>query len=595
MTNIHQIYSDRASRFEQLFHSLKQKYNYYSIIRLVVFFIGLFVFIFLISQFGAFIGIFFLLVFLTVFVRFVIWHRDILRKSEHNRFLSVINQEEIDVLENHFHHFDPGDQYLDAHHPYSLDLDVFGEYSVFQCCNRTSSVIGSRQLAQYFSKPASQKEIESRQSAVRELSNLLDWRQNFQAFGRVTKDDPKHLQLLHLWLADDPFIINNKWLRWSLYFIPLWMFIGMGISLYYLSWKLAVLFILLPAFILYKTVKQVNHTHVRTTHAEKILSYYSRLIRHIESQQFQSKKLVFLQQKFTGNKQPASIKIQAISRIISQLNVRYNIFAVLLNLGGLWDLQWVYRLEKWKKENKATLPQWFEALQHFEALISLATLSYNNPDWTFPVIIQQEMISGQEMGHPLIHHSKRINNDFQTPTQGHIKLVTGSNMAGKSTFLRTVGINIVLSMAGAPVCAKKLHLPLLEVYSSMRTKDALHENTSSFYAELKRLKVIIEAVEDKSNVYFLLDEILKGTNSKDRHTGSKGLIEQLIRSKGAGIIATHDLELGSMEAQSDGAIENLCMDVEVKEGKLFFDYKIKKGISKSFNATILMKEMGIKI
>ena len=150
-------------------------------------------------------------------------------------------------------------------------------------------------------------------------------------------------------------------------------------------------------------------------------------------------------------------------------------------------------------------------------------------------------------------------------------------------------------MAGAPVCAEKFSLPILELYSSMRTQDALHESTSSFYAELKRLKVIIEAVEKKGNVLFLMDEILKGTNSNDRHTGSKALITQLIKSKGSGIIATHDLELGAMEKEANGAIENLCIEVAVDNGKLIFDYKIKPGVSQSFNATLLMREMGIKV
>ncbi|MEY4905531.1 MAG: hypothetical protein RLZZ292_3346, partial [Bacteroidota bacterium] len=170
-----------------------------------------------------------------------------------------------------------------------------------------------------------------------------------------------------------------------------------------------------------------------------------------------------------------------------------------------------------------------------------------------------------------------------------------SNMAGKSTFLRTVGLNIVLAMTGMPVCARRMRLPLLQVYTSMRTQDDLGESTSAFYAELKRLKTVIEAVEQQPNIYFLLDEILKGTNSTDRHTGAKALIQQLILTQGAGIVATHDLELGSMEATAQGTIENLCMEVEVKEDRLFFDYKVYKGVSKSFNATYLMRGMGIKI
>ena len=256
---------------------------------------------------------------------------------------------------------------------------------------------------------------------------------------------------------------------------------------------------------------------------------------------------------------------------------RYNAFVLIINLFGLWDLHWVLKLEKWKASQKEDLPIWFDTLAELEAVLSLATLYYNNPDWTFPTISEQPLIDGTDLAHPLIPRKGRIPNDTHIPTGGHIKLVTGSNMAGKSTFLRTVGLNIVLAMSGAPVCAKKLTLPITQVYTSMRTQDALHESTSSFYAELKRLKMIIEAIELRTNAFFLLDEILKGTNSNDRHTGSKALIRQLINSQGSGIIATHDLELGQLEAISNGSVENLCIEVEVKGEELIFDYKIKPG------------------
>ena len=258
-------------------------------------------------------------------------------------------------------------------------------------------------------------------------------------------------------------------------------------------------------------------------------------------------------------------------------------------------MHWVLRLENWKALQKKQLPEWFDALQEFEGILSLATLFYNNPDWVFPKINNTPTLVAKAMGHPLIGSSSRICNDLEMPTTGHIKLITGSNMAGKSTFLRTAGLNIILAMSGSVVCAKAFSLPPLQVYSSMRTVDALHESTSSFYAELKRLKIIIEAVDAQSNIFFILDEILKGTNSNDRHTGSKALIKQFIYSNGSGLIATHDLELGSLESSYDGAIENLCMEVEVEKGKLLFDYKIKKGVSQSFNATQLMKDIGIRI
>ena len=595
MKNIQNIYQDRASEYATSAEALQRKYNYYSIIRLLTFFAGIFLAIFLFNKWNVWIGLLFLVVFFFCFVRFIFWHRAISERAKHLRYLATINEEELDALNHQYHHFGSGTVFVEVAHPYTVDLDIFGDYSLFQYLNRCATSIGQGQLAYYLSKITDKPEILARQAAIKELTAQLDWRQNLQAYGREAVDDPEHLRLLRLWLADEPFISTNKWLVAALYFVPIWMIVGTGLSIYWMSWQVFLLFVLLPGIILGRNATKVNDTHLRTAHAAQMLSSYSKLIKHIEPHSFQSKKLANLQKQFTINESKASKNINRLSYIINQLNVRYNIFAIIPNLAGLWELQWVYRLEKWKAANKEALPNWFAALQEFEAISSLATAYYNNPDWNFPIIHENEQLEGIELGHPLIHHTKRITNDFATPTQAHIKLVTGSNMAGKSTFLRTVGINIVLAMAGAPVCATSFRLPILQVYTSMRTQDALHESTSSFYAELKRLKVIIQAVEQESNIYFLMDEILKGTNSKDRHTGSRALIQQMIKSKGAGIIATHDLELGNMESTSQGAIENLCMEVAVENGHLRFDYKLEKGVSKSFNATILMKEMGIAI
>jgi DNA mismatch repair ATPase MutS len=588
-------YVKRANEFAQKSNELKEKYNRFSMVRLLVFFTAAFIAVFLFSKFNIFIGCLFIALFLFGFGKFIFWHRAILHLSKHYQFLSEINEKENAALNHEYQQFGAGADFMDPLHPNVIDMDIFGNYSLFQYCNRTSTAIGEAELARFLSTTATKDEIFARQKAIKELSQKLDWRQHFQAHGSVTEDNIDHLHQLNRWLADAPFVINNRWLKAALIFVPIWMSIGLFLSFYFLSWKISVLFVLLPAYILMKTVKKVNDTHNQTTHAEKILSFYGKLIRHIEKESFETDKLKSLKNPFLKESLRASKEIHRLSYIIGQLNVRYNAFAVLFNLMGLWDLYWVKQLEHWKEKNKANLADWFAALQEFEALISLATLHYNNPDWVFPTIAENTLFNGVALGHPLIHHSKRITNDFNAPTQGHIKLITGSNMAGKSTFLRTVGINIILAMSGSAVCAKELTLPLLEVYSSMRTQDALHESTSSFYAELKRLKMIIEAVQQKGNVFFLLDEILKGTNSKDRHTGSRALIEQMIKKKGAGIIATHDLELGNMEAKSDGAIENLCMEVAVENGALRFAYKLEKGVSKSFNATILMREMGIDI
>ncbi|MEM6966706.1 MAG: hypothetical protein AAF573_18220 [Bacteroidota bacterium] len=586
-------YQRRAKTFAAKAAELKSKYNRFSVVRLVIFFIGAGIFTFLWS-YGAVAGLFALL-FIGGFARFVYWHQAIQRDQRHHENLATVNQNEIDYWNYKYNHFDSGKKFVDPHHPNSVDLDLFGAYSFFQYCNRGSTSIGKKCLADWLRHPASVEEIGLRQVAIQELKDELEWRQNFQALGMSTEDSEDHLTALKAWLQNPPFVSTSLFLKLAMWIAPILGIASILLWIFYIPWQFAILFFIPAGVVLKITLDKVNETHTRTAKAEKILAHYARLMAHIEGKEFSSQKLKDLQSVFFIGEKNASQAVQRLSYIIQQLNVRYNAFAILLNIFTLWDLHWVLRLEKWKASQKDYLPKWFDALQEYEAVLSFATLFYNNEDWVFPKITKEHFLDAHQMGHPLIPSKSRVCNDLKMPTDAHIKLITGSNMAGKSTYLRTAGLNIVLAMSGSVVCAKAFSLPPLQVYSSMRTVDALHESTSSFYAELKRLKIIIEAVETQPNIFFLLDEILKGTNSNDRHTGSKALIQQFIDSKGSGLIATHDLELGSLEASSQGAIENLCMEVEVQDGKLIFDYTIKKGVSQSFNATQLMKQMGIKI
>ncbi|HFA47799.1 MAG TPA: hypothetical protein ENJ95_02130 [Bacteroidetes bacterium] len=600
--NISRQYKQRQQKFSEEAQTLRKKYDRYSIVRLLVFIVSVGTGIFLASVHWLLLAIFVLL-FLGGFYRLMQWHLKMLRDAKHLERLAEINGEEDAALNHDYSSFPSGGEYLDTDHPYALDLDIYGEHSFFQYCCRATTVIGRQRLATYLAKPTIINEIKKRQEAISELNPKLNWRQHFRAYGSEVKDDPRHLKMLDDWLKDEDIVRGNGWLKAALWLAPVWFFISVLLWVFYLPWQVFLLVWLIPpAYVLKITKEKIDRTHLRTTYAGEMLLLYAGLLQHIEKEDFNSEKLAALKAPLLINKETASRQIKKLSYIIKQLNVRYNVFAIFLNLIGLWDLYWVYRLEKWKAELKGELPVWFEALCEFEVLSSLANIWYNNPGWILPEINESVKFETVELGHPLIHAGQRICNDLNMPVRGHIKLITGSNMAGKSTFLRTVGLNIVLAQMGAPVCAKKMTLPPLQVYSSMRTVDALHESTSSFYAELKRLKTIIDAVKNAASekegelpVFFLLDEILKGTNSVDRHTGSAALIRQLIHLKGGGLIATHDLELGRLEAESAGAIENLCMEVEVKNGELGFDYKLKKGVSKSFNATLLMRRMGIDV
>jgi len=595
-------YTNRADHHRRAAAQLRRRYDRFSFIRLLIFLGGVAGIAVLWVTVHTWAGIAAIAVFLLGFYQFVRWHQEIKEEEEHQMRLAQLNDWEAAALQHDFSAYEDGAAFLDTQHPNAIDLDLFGKFSVFQFLNRATTALGRRKLADWLSTPASVPAVEQRQEATRELAGLLDWRQHFQAYGMQAEDSLEQVQLLRRWLSEPVFLKNNRWAVAALYLIPAWSVAAALIWALYLPWFLGVLLYLPAVLILRRYTERVNATHNKTAHAEKALSHYARLIQQIERQEFEAALLSELHARFKEPGKEASLMIRRLSYIIRQLNVRYNFFAILVNILGLWELQYVYRLEKWKEGMQQRLPDWFEALASFEALSSFGNACRNNPDWAFPTVTNNTVVEAVEIGHPLLPRAERVCNDITLPTDGHIKLITGSNMAGKSTFLRTVGVNIVLAMAGAPVCAKRLELPPLQVYTSMRTQDALEQNTSSFYAELKRLKGIIEAVEATAEhqppelqAFFLLDEILKGTNSNDRHTGSKALIRQLIRSRGSGIIATHDLELGALEAEANGQIENLRIEVAIQDGKLHFDYKLKRGVSESFNATLLMKQMGIKI
>ncbi len=601
-----QSFKAREHRFGEDSRQCKARYNRLAMLRLLVFAAGFALTVYVFSV-HLLIGALFALLFIGGFYRLVLNHQALQQRGEHLALLSFINAREAAMLEDPFAErkkewpviYD-GSDFMDSSHPYATDLDLFGPHSFFGYANRSGTYIGARRLADMLGSPASIPEIRKRQEGIAELAPRLDWRQDMEAIGQGTEDNPRHIALLREWLHVEPWATKIPWLTVAFIVNPIIVSLGLiGWLAAWFAWPVALLSILPAGLILRRTLERVNHTHQRTTHAERALAQYGKLIAQLEGQSWSGVCMREVTSPFRHGKEPASRSIRRLSWLISQLNLRYNFFAIFLNLFALWDLYWVRRLEKWKMEHREDLLTWFEALSEAEALSSLGTLRYNHPDWAIPEIHSEPVLEGQALGHPLIPSSMRVGNDLQMPTQGHIKLITGSNMAGKSTFLRTVGLNLVLAMAGSCVCARSLRMPPLQVHTSMRTQDALHENTSSFYAELKRLHGIIQAVEsrkaDEPQVFFLLDEILKGTNSVDRHAGSEALIRQFIQNRGTGLIATHDLELGSMAADSGGAIENLCMEVEIANGELVFDYKLKPGVSESFNATLLMQKMGIHV
>ncbi len=535
---------------------------------------------------------------LIIFVRLL--YADLNNKAaiNHTNYLIKINEDELKFLAGNYYDFNDGSQHIPKEHLYANDLDIFGKASLFQYINRTTSEMGSGQLAAYLQFPAEIQMILQRQIAIKELSKKIEWRQSLQAKGKEKEIIFLTKTRLDKWIEETPVFSQFKAWKWLRYLLPaiiistvmLYIFDEVSSGIFYFT-----LFIF--AALAYQINKYVAPVHEKLSKIADELEILSQSIDHIESTTFESPLLLTLQSAFFHNNKNASHDIKSLHKLLDKLDLRYNlVISAPLNILLLWNLQQVLDLEKWKNDQQKNINTWFKTLGHFEALSSFASLHFNKPDWVFPIILSEYFfIEGKEIGHPLIQKTKRVNNDIELTHDGELMLVTGSNMAGKSTYLRSIGVNVILAMAGAPVCAKIFKLSHVQIASSMRITDNLAESTSTFYAELKKLKTIIEMVNKRERVFILLDEILRGTNSLDRHTGSVALVKQLIKHHAAAIIATHDLDLAKLKDEFPDNIINYHFDVQVSNDELFFDYVLKPGVCTSLNASILMKKIGIEL
>ena len=375
------------------------------------------------------------------------------------------------------------------------------------------------------------------------------------------------------------------------------------------SWYIYLLPVITVFFIINRVLKKIKPIadDIVKTSQENIntLKGYRVLINKIERENFGSKKLCELQSILIKSKNSAFNEINRLCRLLEfsqQRGVKIKYISIggnptysILNSFLLIDIYLIIGIEKWKSKNNAFLKPWSKVVSEFEVINSLAGFCYSNPSYTFPHLEEKNnYIHFESLGHPLIDSNKRVCNNFHSEGQGDVILITGSNMGGKSTFLRTVGVNFVLALAGAPCCAKQGQVSNLKIYTSLRTQDNLKEGISSFYAELSRIEKMLKLIESSQNTFFLLDEMFKGTNSEDRHKGGFSLINQLSKLKTSGIIATHDIELAKL-SENKRLVTNYSFNSEIKNDSMHFSYKLHPGIFTDFNASELMKKSGIKI
>lgn len=536
---------------------------------------------------------------ISVAIFFYFLSRDLINNYEikNTESLIRINKTEIAILQHQFTDLPDGLTYRPAVHDYANDLDIFGNASLFQYINRTTAEQAGELLSHWLLTPAPADTIPARQEGIKELSQKTAWRQQLQATGitnHITKATENNISN---WLQQKNKFSAAGWkilrLVYPLITITILGLFITGFIPTSLFTLLLVVFFAISLLISKLIMPEYNLLTKITGEVETLTDS----IEHIENESFTSLLLQQLQASFRGQEKKASVIINQLKKILDRFDYRFNVVVFIpLNSFLLWDLQQVLILEKWKTNNQSLVSNWYESLAGFEALSSLGNLTFNHPQWNFPVMSANKgTFIAEEMGHPLIPAVKLVRNNFSVEGTGKINLVTGSNMAGKSTFLRSVGVNTVLAMTGAPVCAGYLELYPTRIISTMRVSDNLEESTSTFYAELKKLKTIIEAVNNKENVFLLLDEILRGTNSLDRHTGSDALLRQLISQQAVGLLATHDLELAKLAEQYPANIINYHFDVQVNNEELYFDYKLKRGVCQSMNASLLMKKIGIKL
>ena len=506
---------------------------------------------------------------------------------------------ELNALEYNFSALDGAEERKNPAHPFTFDLDIFGQKSIFQYINRTCTQFGKNVLADWFEQPLSNKaEIICRQAAIRELAGKEIWMHHFEVTGKehpVVISAPDQLKIFTTYPAAFP--ANSIWKIFK-YVIPVcWLLYFAGLALGWFpiqSLPLVIIAGIVAGESQYKKIDKLQH---RTGKEVLFFSGYSGLIRLVETENFDAELLNELKNTFKPNDTNASDIIRTLSRLLHDLELRENKLArIFLNVLLLWDIRKALQIEQWKKQHSQQLACWMNALGSFDALISLGRFTFNHPDYIFPEITDYYFqMEGKSLGHPLLHRDSCVRNDIGIQSHPHFMIVTGANMAGKSTYLRTVGVNFLLSCIGSPVCAQSLRIHPAALYTSLRTSDSLSDQESYFFAELKRLKMIIDELNAGKKLFIILDEILKGTNSVDKQKGSLALIRQFISLKTCGIIATHDILLGELEKSFPSTIQNYHFDAEIHDAELRFPYKMQTGVAQNMNACFLMQRMGITV
>ena len=527
---------------------------------------------------------------IAIFLFLVSKYTNLQHKKQKIKALININKTELQVLNGDFSNLPLGEEFNDTRHEFSNDIDLFGKKSFFQQLNRTATKSGMQYLAKHLTENAISG-ILNKQQANRELANKVKWRQQFSATASLVNTETNSDEIVH-------FIQNHEsFLPKIMHYLPS-LFLGVSVLLFGLNYfqvlpfKITIIWLVLGLLISGKYVKKIQLLSSQISKAGDTFKQYFKLLQLIETEMFSSDLLQKKQEETKHDSLKVSDILKELAKYIDALDQRNNIlFALLGNGFALWDIKQTYKIEKWVNTYKNQVNNWFDVIAFFDAHNSYGNYIFNHNQYVFPQLSGTEYtINAKALGHPLLPKEMRIDNDFII-ADNHFYIVTGANMAGKSTFLRTVSLSIVMANVGLPVCAKSFQYKPIKLITSMRTDDSLSEDTSYFFSELKRLKFIVDKIRQE-NYFIILDEILKGTNSHDKAIGSKKFVQKLVKSNATGIIATHDLSLCET-ANELKQVTNYYFDAQIIDNELYFDYSFKEGICQNMNASFLLNKMGI--
>lgn len=531
-----------------------------------------------------------------VFIFLTLWDSQIIYRQHLIEELLRINTLESDYLAGNFSALDQGERFNDPAHPYAHDLDLFGEDSLFQHLNRTVTFSGTQKLVSWLLSLSKDPEvIHSRQQAAEELCAEPEWCQHFRAAGALHPTQALDAVILKSGPTESPFFSKHSTVRLILWIANTIVIVSWAVTSFTpLPFSISLVLSLLQLSALALYIKKINAYHQRLNLFLKTISNYLPLVRLIHDQSFRSPYLQKIRHSlFT----PESNSLQALTqlhRIQNSLDQRGNIvIAFILNGLYLKDFHTLLRLDHWRKEYGPDIETWTDVLSEADALISMANYRFNHPAYCLPVICQDRLLDTEEIGHPLLKSERNVTNDFSIRSLHQIAIVTGANMAGKSTFLRTIGINLILAQSGNVVCSRYFAFQPMTLFTSMRTTDSLSKDTSYFHAELLRLQQLVNIAQQEDKVFIILDEMLKGTNSVDKLNGSLAFLKRILSYPISGLVATHDLALGELADDFPEHFFNVCFEIVHSGSQITYDYKLHPGISSNMNASILLKQMGL--